>query len=73
MRYNGEPMANPSKSIALSPNQLLAAVDQLEPADLKPFISRAIAHGSPTHRSEPVRKRNSELMDELGIEPPPVE
>ena len=36
-------MATPSSSMSLSPEQLLAAVDQLDPADLRPFVSQLVA------------------------------
>ncbi len=39
-------MAATSQPISLSPDQLLAAVDQLDPADLKPFVSRVVARAA---------------------------
>lgn len=39
-------MATSSQAISLTPEQLLAAVDQLDPADLKPYVSRIIARAA---------------------------
>ncbi len=39
-------MAASSRSMAFSPDQLLAAVDQLDPADVRPFVSRVIARAA---------------------------
>jgi hypothetical protein len=39
-------MATSSQATSLTPAQLLAAVDQLDPADLKPFVSRIVARAA---------------------------
>ncbi|MEE8522292.1 MAG: STAS/SEC14 domain-containing protein [Thermoanaerobaculia bacterium] len=39
-------MATSSQAMSLSPEQLLDAVDQLDPADLKPFVSRIVARAA---------------------------
>ncbi len=39
-------MATSSQSISLSPEHLLAAADQLDPADLRPFVSQVVARAA---------------------------